>query len=85
MRQTQKLRDKKETLKVSSWKTLALRTKFTERQKENDNEGMGGQESDFGKQICFLGCGNGIPKKKKKSGRNGISLINQFCYIVKKK
>lgn len=54
---------------------LALKTKFTQRQKDNDNERVGEEKSEFdmhGKSIS-----QALDRVHQKAGRNGISLINQ--------
>lgn len=45
MLQTQRLRGKKQILKASNPKIPALKAKFTQRQKDNDNERVGEEKS----------------------------------------
>lgn len=62
---------------------LALETKFTQRQKENDKERVDGEKTEFDVQSKFVS--QALKTVYQESGRNGISLINQFWHMVKKK
>lgn len=55
---------------------LALETKFTQRQKENDKERVDGEKTEFDVQSKFVS--QALKTVYQESGRNGISLTNQF-------
>lgn len=76
MLQTQRLRGKKQILKASNPKIPALKAKFTQRQKDNDNERVGEEKSEFDMQSKLVS--QALDMIYEKSGRKGISLINQF-------